>query len=141
MSLGVNGPSGLPDALDSPAHARAVRWILGGILLTMFVSGLVSAVADTRQVEEPQWWTVTSALLANFLTFFWFRLDRDARGIRRSAWANIAILLLEPLAIIVYVLVSRPRGEKLRGFLRLAGFVLLTMAAAILGIIAAVAVA
>lgn len=129
----MGGQSGI----DSPAHRTASRRILGGILLTMFVSGLVSAVAEARQVEEPMWWTLVSALLTNFLTFCWFRLDRDARGVGRSVWANIAILLLEPVAILVYVLVSRPRGEKLRGFLRLAGFFLLMMAATILGMIAA----
>ncbi|MFC4929715.1 hypothetical protein [Massilia sp. GCM10023247] len=132
---------GLPEGLDSRAHARASRRILAGILVTMLVSGFVSAVAEARQVEEPDWWSLVSALLANFLTFCWFRLDRDARGIRRSVWANLAILLLEPLAILVYVLVSRPRGEKLRGFLRLLGFFLLMMAATILGMIAALGVA
>lgn len=141
MSAGMNGQHGLPDGVDTPAHARAARRILAGILLTMFVSGLVSAVAEARQVEEPLWWTLVSALLTNFLTFCWFRLDRDARGLRRSVWANIAILLLEPVAILVYVLVSRRRGEKLRGLLRLAGFFLSMMAATILGMIAALGLA
>jgi len=126
--------------VDSPEHTKASRAILAGILATMFVSGLVSAMAEERRLPEPVWWTILSAFLSSFLTFCWFRLDRDARGVRRSAWANIAILLLEPVAIIVYVLVSRPRGQKLRGIGRLAGFFLLMLVATMLGMAAAFAI-
>jgi hypothetical protein len=87
------------------------------------------------------WWTILSAFLSSFLTFCWFRLDRDARGVRRSVWANIAILLLEPVAIVVYVLVSRPRGQKLRSLGRLAGFFVLMLVATMLGMAAAFGIA
>ena len=127
--------------VDSPEHTKASRWILAGILATMFVSGLFSGVAEQRRLPEPMWWTILSAFLSSFLTFFWFRLDRDARGIGRSVWVNIAILLLEPVAILVYVLVSRARGQKLRAFGRLAGFFLLMLLAAMLGMMAALGVA
>jgi len=133
------GPGGSP--LDAPRHKRMVRLILGAILVTMFVSGLVTGIAEERRLPEPAGWTLVAGLLSNFLTFFWFRLDRDARGVRRSVWANVAILLFEPLAIIVYVLVSRPRGEKLRGFGRLFGFFLLIMLATTLGMALAFGVA
>ena len=136
MSLdgGVSG-------VDSPEHTKASRRILAAILATMFASGLFSGVAEERGLPEPMWWTILSAFLSSFLTFCWFRLDRDARGIGRSVWVNIAILLLEPVAIVVYVLVSRPQGQKLRGFGRLAGFFLLMLLAAMLGMMAAFGVA
>ena len=127
--------------IESPEHATASRRILAGILVTMLVSGLVSGIAEERRTTEPMWWTILSAFLSSFLTFCWFRLDRDARGVRRSVWANIAILLLEPVAIVVYVLASRPRGEKLRGFGRLVGFFLLMMLAASVGMALALGVA
>ncbi|THC41853.1 hypothetical protein [Massilia sp. Mn16-1_5] len=135
--------STLPGAPDiaSSAHASAMRRILAAILVTMFVSGLMSGVAEQRQMEEPVWWSLLSAFLLNFLTFCWFRLDRDARGLRRSMWANIAILLFGPVTILVYVLVSRPRGQKLRGLARLVGFFVLLVFAASLGMIAAAGIA
>ncbi|MFC5460974.1 hypothetical protein [Massilia niabensis] len=122
---------------EAVEHTTASRRILAGILATMLVSGFVTGMAEERQLPEPVWWTIVSAFLSSFLTFCWFRLDRDARGVRRSVWANIAILLLEPVAIIVYVLVSRPRGQKLRGVGRLLGFFLLMLLATILGMMAA----
>lgn len=121
---------------DSPAHRTAARRILAALLLTMFVSGLIGGIAEERAMPEPLWWTILSAFLSSFLTFCWFRLDRDARGIRRSVWATSAILLLEPFAIVVYILVSRPRGHKLRGFGRLVGFFLLMVLAVVLGMLA-----
>ena len=127
--------------IESPEHTRISRRILAAILVTMFVSGFVGGIAEERNTTEPMWWTILSAFLSSFLTFCWFRLDRDARGVRRSVWANIAILLLEPVAIIVYVLVSRPRGKKLRGFGRLVGFFLLMMLAVTLGMMAAPGIA
>ena len=140
MNAETSSEPGIP-GVDSPAHTRASRRILAAILATMFVSGLMSGVAEARHMEEPVWWTLLSAFLSSFLTFCWFRLDRDARGMGRSVWANLAILLLEPVAILVYVLVSRPRGEKLRGFGRLVGFFLLMMLAVTLGMIAAIGIA
>ena len=136
----MNVDGSLPD-VDSPEHRKASRLILGAILATMFVSGMFNGIAEERQLPEPVWWTILSAFLSSFLTFCWFRLDRDARGIRRSSWVNIAILLLEPVAIVVYVLVSRPRGQKLRGIGRLAGFFLLMLLAAMLGMMAGFALA
>jgi len=135
--------STLPGApgVASSAHASAMRRILAAILVTMFVSGLMSGVAEQRQMEEPVWWSLLSAFLLNFLTFCWFRLDRDARGLRRSMWANIAILLFGPVTILVYVLVSRPRGQKLRGLAQLVGFFVLLVFAVSLGMIAAVGIA
>ena len=59
----------------------------------------------------------------------------------RSVWPNIVILLLESVAVIVYVPVSRPRGEKLRAFGQLLGFFLLLLLAAMLGMMAALGVA
>ncbi|MDB5749107.1 MAG: hypothetical protein JWP72_3955 [Massilia sp.] len=132
---------GSVSSVESPGHRKSSRLILAAILATMFVSGLVSGVVEERNIPEPMWWTILSAFLSSFLTFCWFRLDRDARGIRRSVWVNIAILLLEPAAIMVYVLVSRPRGQKLRAFGRLAGFFLLLLLAAMLGMMAAFGVA
>jgi hypothetical protein len=123
--------------VDSREHIVATRRILAAILATTFVSGLVTGVADARQLPEPDWWTLLSAFLMSFLTFVWFRRDRDARGLRRSTLVNLAILLLEPVAIFVYILVSRPRGQKLRGLGRLLGFFLLMLLAAMLGMMAA----
>ena len=142
MGMSTEAGSG-PDVspLDSPAHKAASRRILAALLATAVVSGLVAGIAEERQLPEPLWWSLLSAFLSSFLTFCWFRLDRDARMIGRSALVNVAILLLEPVAILVYVVLSRPRGEKLRGFGRLCGFFLLMLAAAMLGMLASAGLA
>jgi hypothetical protein len=123
-------------AVGTLAHIVASRRFLAAILVTMFVSALVTGVADERHLPEPAGWTMLSGILTSFLTFCWFRLDRDARMIRRSVWVNIAILLLAPVALPVYLLASRPPGQKLRALGRLIGFVLLIMLASILGMVA-----
>ena len=121
--------------VDSPGHIRASRQILAAILATMFVSGVIAGVADERRLPEPVGWTMLTGIVTSFLIFCWFRLDRDARGLRRSVWVNFAILLLEPAALPVYLLVSRPKGEKLRAIGRLLGFVGLIMLATIAGMV------
>jgi hypothetical protein len=131
----MNREVGVP-GVDTPGHITASRRILAAILATMFVSGVITGVADERQLPEPVGWTMLTGILTSFLTFCWFRLDRDARMVGRSAWVNIAILLLEPVALPVYLLVSRPKGEKLRALVRLLGFVVLIMLATMAGMVA-----
>lgn len=74
-----------------------------------------------------------SGLLSSFLSFYWFRLDREQRGWPRSRWLSTAIVFLTPLAIPWYIARSRPQGRKLRGVLRFFGYVLLMLGASMAG--------
>lgn len=143
MSPETNTEAGAQGRLNGtePVKPAVSRWILAGILATMAASGLIDGIAVARGLPEPAWWAVTSGILTSFLGFCWYRIDREARGGRRSVWANLAIVLAAPLAVPVYLLASRPRGARLRAFGRFLGFVLLMVLAALAGGVAALLVA
>lgn len=126
-----------PDALArlQPAYAPVLspRGAAMALLALMFVSALVEAAAGLREREEPLLWTFMSGLLSSFLSFYWFRLDREQRGWPRSRWLSTAIVFLTPLAIPWYIARSRPQGRKLRGVLRFFGYVLLMLVVSMAG--------
>lgn len=126
-----------PDALAGlhPAYAPVMspRGAAMALLALMFVSALVDAATGAREREEPLLWTFVSGLLSSFLSFYWFRLDREQRGWPRSRWLSTAIVFLTPLAIPWYIARSRPQGRKLRGVLRFVGYVLLMLVVSMAG--------
>lgn len=118
-----------------PAYAPVMhpRGAAIALLALMFVSALVEAASGMREREEPLLWTFVSGILSSFLSFYWYRLDREARGWPRSAWLSTAVVFLTPLAIPYYIARTRPQGHKLRGVLRFVGYVLLMLAASVAG--------
>jgi len=109
------------------------RGVLAALLALMFVTTLVEAGAGMRGREEPVLWSLASGLLSSFLSFYWFRLDRELRGWPRSRWMSTAIVTVTPLAVPYYLARSRPKGRKLRGVGRFVGYVLLMMVASVAG--------
>ena len=128
---------GIAAGPDAPEHQAQSRRILQGLLVAMFFSGLIDGIVAGRNLPEPLWWTLLSSFLTSFLCFFWYRLDRDARMLRRSVWANVAIIMLTPVALPIYLALSRPKGARLRSFGRLGVFALKMLAAAFAGAVIA----
>lgn len=128
-----SGPD--PAAGLHPAYTPVLRprGAAMALLALMFVSALVDAATGVREREEPLLWTFVSGLLSSFLSFYWFRLDRELRGWPRSRWLSTAIVFLTPLAIPWYIARSRPSGRKLRGVLRFVGYVLLMLVVSMAG--------
>ncbi|MCC2957510.1 hypothetical protein LK542_17980 [Massilia sp. IC2-477] len=103
------------------------------LLALMFACGLTQAMYDAAHMRMPSWWAIVSALLSNFLPFYWYRLDSEARRFRRSRWMSSAVVAVSPLAIPLYLLRSRPKGARLASLARMSGFVLLMLGATVVG--------
>ena len=127
------GPEVAAAFLPAYAPLLSPRGAAIALLALMFLSALVGSAADAREREEPLVWTFVSGFLSSFLSFYWFRLDRELRGWPRSRWLSTAIVFLTPLAIPWYIARSRPRGRKLRGVLRFFGYVLLMLVVSMAG--------
>ncbi|SFD25168.1 hypothetical protein [Massilia yuzhufengensis] len=106
------------------------------LLALMFACGMADALYAATHMQMPAWWTVLSALLLNFLPFYWYRLDSEARQFRRSRWMSSAVVAISPLAIPLYLLRSRPQGARLHSLARMSGFVLMMLAAGVVGVFA-----
>ncbi len=106
---------------------------LMALLVLMFVSTLVDVGAGLDRRGEPVLWSLLTGLLSSFLSFYWFRVDRELRGWPRSRWLSTAIVTLTPLAVPYYLARSRPKGRKLRGVARFVGYVLLMVVASMAG--------
>lgn len=128
--------SSLPAALDPYRQpARRALWAL--IALTAAI-GISSAIADTRQADEPPLWTLAYNLGFGALTFAWVHFDSLRRGYRPPLLLKIGVVLLAIVALPWYLIVSRRRGERVVALARLAGFfLLLVLTATLAGLLAA----
>jgi hypothetical protein len=106
------------------------------ILILLVAVTLVAGVVDARNMTlhvQSNGWTVLSSLLFSFLSFYWYRLDSEVRQYRRSRWLNVGIVMLGIVAVPYYLVRSRPAGQKGRALLRLAGFGVVLVTAAVAG--------
>lgn len=110
----------------------STKHVLIAMLALMLVSGLVEPV-EPAAAMPPAWWFVLSAFLTSFLPFYWYRLDSEARRFLPSRWMSTGVVTLTPVALPIYLLRTRPRGQRLRALLRCAGFVLLLLVATMAG--------
>lgn len=116
------------------------KHVLGLLLAFTLLVGLVDAHEVTHEVQhnaahgmDAAWWGVVSTLVFSFLCFYWYRLDSERRGFRRSRWLNVGVVMLAIVAVPYYLTRSRAQGEKGRALLGLAGFVVLLGGAGVLG--------
>ena len=116
--------------MRDPRHA--VRFLFGLVAVT----GIVDGVCDVHATDEPLWWTIFAAAVLNYATFVWYCRDTDARGMRRTRPWNIAVILLAPLAVPLYLLRRAPSHGRGRALLRMAGFLLLFFIVDTLGTLA-----
>lgn len=111
------------------------RGVLVALLVVMFVTTLVDMGAGLSARGEPVLWSLLTGLLSNFLTFYWFRVDRELRAWPQSRWLSTAMVTITPLAVPYYLARSRPRGKKLRGVARGFGYLVLMLLASLAGAI------
>ena len=109
---------------------------LWALLALMFACGMADALYAATHLETHAWWALLCAFMLNFLPYYWYRLDSDARLFRRSRWMNTAVVGVSPLGIPLYLLRSRPRGDRLGSLARMSGFVLLMAGASVAGALA-----
>lgn len=109
---------------------------LWALLALMFACGMADALYAASHVHMPGWWALLSAFLLNFLPYYWYRLDSEARLFRRSRWLNTAVVGISPLGIPLYLLRSRPQGSRLGSLARMSGFLLMMLGAGVAGVLA-----
>lgn len=108
------------------------RHVLIAMLVLMLVSGMVEPI-DADAPAAPAWWIVLSTFLSGFLPFYWYRLDSEARLFLPSRWMSTGMVALTPFVLPIYLLRTRPRGQRLRALLRYFGFLPLLLLAAMAG--------
>jgi hypothetical protein len=108
------------------------RHVLYALLAVMLVSGVIEPV-ESSAPPSPVWWTLLSAFLMSFLPYYWYRLDSDGRRFHRSRWMSMGVVAMNFIGVPIYLLRSRPRGQRARALLRCFGFVALMMLAMALG--------
>jgi hypothetical protein len=107
------------------------KHVLIALLALMLVSGLLEPVESAA--TPPVWWLLLSGFLSSFLPFYWYRLDSEARLFLPSRWMSTGLVALAPVALPIYLLRSRPRGQRAGALLRCFGFFVLMMLASVLG--------
>lgn len=107
------------------------RHVLYAMLAVMLVSGVIEPVASNT--PPPVWWTLLSAFLMSFLPYYWYRLDSEGRRFHRSRWMSTGVVAMTIIGMPIYLLRSRPRGQRARALLRCAGFMALLVLAMALG--------
>jgi hypothetical protein len=98
------------------------------ILALLVAVTVVAGVVDARDMAlhiQSGGWAVLSTLMFSYLSFYWYRLDREAYLYRGSRWLGIGIVMLAIVAVPYYLVRSRPAGKKGRALLRLAAFAVL----------------
>jgi hypothetical protein len=121
--------SAIAPAVRGALSPRAVLWALLGLML---LSGLFEPLGP-QSPPAPLWWVLVSAFLMSFLPFYWYRQDSEARQFRRSRLLSVAVVTLAPLGLPLYLLRSRPRGQRGAALLRLLGFILLMLLVTVIG--------
>jgi hypothetical protein len=108
------------------------RHVLYVMLVFMVVLG-ASEASGTEAAQPAAGWELLTAFLMSFLPFYWYRLDSEARNFRPSRWLSMVIVAVTTIGLPVYLLRTRPRGQRVRALLRFGGFYLLVVLAALLG--------
>lgn len=109
---------------------------LWALLALMLACGMTEAQYAAAHMRMPAWWMLLSAFLLNFLPYYWYRQDSEARMFPRSRWMNSFVVGIGPVGIPIYLLRSREKGRRLRALARMSVFVLAMMGATLAGALA-----
>lgn len=115
---------------------NAVNRPLYLLLALMLLGQLIEGYSAARHVRTPALWELLDAFLFSFTAFVWYCRDSDARGYRRSLMRNIGFIFAGVLFVPYYLVRSRAAGQKWRALFRLAGFLVLMLMAALIGMLA-----
>lgn len=107
--------------------------ILAVFLLYLAALSGMASYLDARGIAEPQWSVVLTSLAGSLLIFWWYRTDSTLRSYRRSPLLNVAVVAVGFLAVPYYLLRSRERGQRLRSFMKMLGFIVLMIGAMLVG--------
>ncbi len=80
-----------------------------------------------------QGFSILFKVLASFSAFVWYCRDSDAHGYRRSLWRNILFNAVGFVFVPVYLLRTRPSGQRFAAMLSFGNFCALMLAALMLG--------
>ncbi|QBE65061.1 hypothetical protein [Pseudoduganella lutea] len=93
------------------------------LLLVWFaLQGLVNGILISRDIPQPLWWSVGSALFNSVAIFYWYRADSDHQGFKRTFLMNVAVVVFSMFAIPFYIIRSNARGRRLRALGRMLGY-------------------
>lgn len=109
---------------------------LRALLALMLACGMSEAQYAAEHMRMPGWLTLMAAFLLNFLPYYWYRLDSEARLFHPPRWMTSTVVAIAPLGIPLYLLQSRQKGTRLRSLARMSGFMLMMLAATMVGIVA-----
>jgi len=110
---------------------RSTQIALSAMLIVMAIAGAVLTLGLSRSTEHWALWVFRVLFLVGI--FSWYVCDSNSRGFPRSRWLNVGVILLSLLALPYYLFASR--GTK-GGFVALGkclAFVVLLLAASMLG--------
>jgi hypothetical protein len=110
------------------------------VLLLLYFAALsgMASYFDMRGIAEPQWSVIVTSIAGSLLLFWWYWADSTSRSYRRTPLLNVAIIGIGFLAVPYYLLRSREKGQRLLAFAKMFGFVLLLIAAVMIGSLPAV---
>lgn len=107
--------------------------ILAIVLLYLAALGGISAYLTVQGIAEPPWTAMLTTLVGSLLIFWWYRTDSTLRSYRRSPLLNVAVIGIGIFAVTYYVLRSREKGQRLRAFVKMIGFMALMVGAFFVG--------
>jgi hypothetical protein len=117
------------------------RTALFWMLAISIVTGAMGGYASSRHAAQPLAGGYVLEVLFSFVSFVWYRSDRDARAYVRSRWLSVAMVGASIVTVPYYLWRSRPRGQRRGAILRFSGFVVLLVtlfaAGSVLGVLAA----
>ena len=96
------------------------------------LSGLLTYL-ELKGIAEPDWLGVGATLVPSLLIFWWYWSDSKERAYPRSPLLNVAVVAISFVAIPYYLARSRAKGERIRTFAGLVGFIALMLLALVVG--------
>lgn len=102
-------------------HALVIHFAL----LTLF--GLACGVSALDDADPPRWVNLAYMVASTVNLYRWYTLDAQERGYVRTSAMGGAMVLAAFGAIPVYLVKSRPVGQRRRALLRFLGALVLTL--------------
>jgi hypothetical protein len=108
------------------------RRALSLLLLLAVVMGLMDGQADWRGMAPSRALDVAYAVVMAVVAYLWLRRDAQARHHPVGVMLSGLVIVCSVVGIPVYLLRSRPAGERLGAVGRFFGFVVVAIAASVL---------